>query len=100
MPLTLQGVFLISVMASTVDTDVVVLAVAKFRYIFLCKLWIEFGVGKHLKYLNCTTLSVIMEKKSHKIFSHFTTSQAVIRLRLLRTVAKGQHGKRYAQWMM
>ena len=39
------------VMVRTVDTDVVVIAVAKFQYIFLSKLWIEFGVGKHLKYL-------------------------------------------------
>ena len=40
------------VMVRTVDTDVVVIAVAKFQYIFLSKLWIEFGVDKHLKYLS------------------------------------------------
>ena len=38
------------VMVRPVDTDVVVIAIAKFQYIFLSKLWIEFGVGKHLKY--------------------------------------------------
>ena len=38
------------VMVCSVDTDVVVIAIAKFQYIFLSKLWIEFGVGKHLKY--------------------------------------------------
>ena len=35
------------VMVRTVDTDVVVIAVAKFQYISLSELWIEFGVGKH-----------------------------------------------------
>ena len=39
------------VMVRTVDTDIVVIAVAKFQYISLTKLCIEFGVGKHLKYL-------------------------------------------------
>lgn len=39
------------VMVRTVDMDVVVIAVAKFQYISLSELWIEFGVGKHLKYL-------------------------------------------------
>ena len=39
------------VIVRTVDTDVVVIVVAKFQYIFLSKLWIEFGVGKYLKYL-------------------------------------------------
>ena len=37
-------------MVRTVDTDVVVIVVAKLQYIFLPKLWIEFAVGKHLKY--------------------------------------------------
>ena len=36
------------VMVRPVDTDVVVITIAKFQYIFLSKLWIEFGVGKHL----------------------------------------------------
>ena len=39
------------VMVCSVDTDVVAIAVAKFQYNFLSKLWIEFGVGKHLNYL-------------------------------------------------
>ena len=40
------------VMVRIVDTDVVVIAVAKFQYFFLSRLWIEFGVGKYLKYLS------------------------------------------------
>ena len=76
----------------TVDRDVVVIAVAKFQYIFLSKLWIEFGVG--LKYLPAhDTCSVVLAKKTHKIFSHFTPSEAVIKHRLLSTMAKRQHGK-------
>ena len=45
------------VMVRTVDTDVVVIAVAKFQYISLTELWIEFGVGKHLKYLPAHDIS-------------------------------------------
>ena len=37
------------VMARTVDTDAFSHRIAKFQYIFLSKLWIEFGVGKYLK---------------------------------------------------
>ena len=39
------------VMVCTVDIDVVVIAVAKNQYISLSELWIEFSVGKNLKYL-------------------------------------------------
>ena len=39
------------VLVRTVDTVVVVIAVAKFQYLSLSELWIEFGVGKHLEYL-------------------------------------------------
>ena len=37
------------VMVRTVDMDVFSHSIAKFQYIFLSKLWIEFGVGKYLK---------------------------------------------------
>ena len=76
------------VMVRTVDTDVVVIAVAKFQYLSLSELWIEFGVGKHLKYLPAHDISVVLAKKSHKLSSHFTPSQAVIKRRLLPTMAK------------
>ena len=39
------------VMVRTVDTDVFSHRIAKFQYIFLSKLWIEFGVGKYLESL-------------------------------------------------
>ena len=48
MPLALQGVGT-HVMVRTVDMDVFSHSIAKFQYIFLSKLWIEFGVGKYLK---------------------------------------------------
>ena len=37
------------VMVRTVDTNVYSHRIAKFQYIFLSKLWIEFDVGKYLK---------------------------------------------------
>ena len=45
------------VMVRTVDTDVVVIAVAKFQNISLSELWIEFFVDKHLKYLPAHDIS-------------------------------------------
>ena len=37
----------------TVDTDVVILAVAQFqnKYLQLPELWIEFGTGKHYRFI-------------------------------------------------
>jgi len=52
-------------MVRTVVMDVVVIAVAKFQYISLSELWIEFGVGKCLKYLPVHDIShSIGEEKS------------------------------------
>ena len=58
------------VMVRTVDTDVVVIAVAKFQYLSLSELWIEFGVGKHLKYLPAHDISCsIGEEKSQALLA-------------------------------
>ncbi len=38
-------------MVRTVDTDVVVIAVAHFQDISLSEFWIAIGTGKHLRYL-------------------------------------------------
>ena len=35
----------------TVDTDVIVLAVSQFQHLQLAELWIEFGVGKHYRFM-------------------------------------------------
>ena len=57
-------------MVRTVDTDVVVIAVAKFQYIFLSKLWVEFGAGKHLKYLPAHRMfRSICKKKAQDLLS-------------------------------
>ena len=62
------------VMVRTVDTDVVVIAVAKFQYISLTELCIEFGVGQHLKYLLMHGISRdIGEEKSQALLSAFHT---------------------------
>ena len=57
-------------MVRTLDTDVVVIAVAKFQYVFLSELRIEFGVGKHLKYLPAHDISrSIGEGKSQALLA-------------------------------
>ena len=58
------------VMVRTVDTEVVVIAVAKFQYLSLSELWIEFGVGKHLKYLPAHDISCSTgEEKSQALLA-------------------------------
>ena len=39
------------ILVRTVDTDVVVLAIALERKLELDELWVAFGVGKHMRYL-------------------------------------------------
>ena len=57
-------------MVRTLDTDVVVIAVAKFQYVFLSELRIEFSVGKHLKYLPAHDISrSIGEGKSQALLA-------------------------------
>ena len=52
------------VMISTVDTDVVVIAVASFLKMNLDELWVSIGVGKSLRYfpilLSCTNLNAFL----------------------------------------
>ena len=58
------------VMVRTVDTDVVVIAGSKFQYLSSSELWIEFGVGKHLKYLPAHDISrSIGEEKSQALLT-------------------------------
>ena len=59
-----------NIMVCNVHTDVVVITVAKLQYIFLSKLWIEFGVGKHLKYLQAHNMfRSIGEEKSQDLLT-------------------------------
>ena len=58
-------------MVRTVDTDVVGIAVAKSQFLSLSELWIEFGVGKHLKYLPAHGISrSIGEERSQAILAY------------------------------
>ena len=59
------------VMVRTVDTEVVVIAVAKFQYLSLSELWIEFGVGKHLKYLPAHDISCSIGEEKSQAFLAF-----------------------------
>ena len=47
-------------MIRTVDTDVVVLAIANFYKISASELWIAFGTGKQLRYIPVHTIAHIM----------------------------------------
>ena len=83
------------VMVCTVDTAVVVIAVAKFQYISLCQLWIEFGVRKRLKYLPAHDISHnIGKEKSQALlaFHAFTDCD--------QTSSFTEHGERGANSMM
>lgn len=40
-----------NIILRTVDTDVVVLAIANFRRLQINRLWIAFGVGKQYRYI-------------------------------------------------
>ena len=48
----------------TVDTDVVVLAVAHFQYLDIEELWINFGVGKHHRRIPAHAISNFLNEKA------------------------------------
>ena len=56
--------------ADTVDTDVVVIAVATFHKISLLELWIEFVVGKHLRYLPAHDISRHIGQEKSQALHH------------------------------
>ena len=59
----------------TVDTDVVVLAVAQIQNLQISELWIEFGIGKHYRFIpaHLVALSMGPEKASALPFFHALT---------------------------
>ena len=60
-----------NVMVRTGYMDAIVTAVVKFQYFFLSKLWIDFGLGKHLKYLPAQDMfHSIDEEKSQDLAFH------------------------------
>ena len=64
-----------SLLFRTVDTDVVVLAVAKVQHLDVMGLWIAFGAGKNFRYISaCTIASKLgLEKASALPFFHALT---------------------------
>lgn len=59
------------VMIRTVDTDVVVISIAKFHHISLSELWIDFGVGKHRRYLPAHDISRSIGQEKSKALLAF-----------------------------
>ena len=59
----------------TVDTDVIVLAVAQIQHLQISELWIEFGVGKHYHFIPAHLVALNMgpEKASALPFFHALT---------------------------
>ena len=59
----------------TVDTDVIVLAVAQIQHLQISELWIEFGVGKHYRFIPAHLVALNMgpEKASALPFFHALT---------------------------
>ena len=47
----------------TVDTDVVVLAVAQIQHLQISELWIEFGIGKHYRFIPAHLVALSMGPK-------------------------------------
>ena len=59
------------VMICTVDTDVVVIALAMFDRLDLDELWISYGVGKHLRYLPIHTMHANLGPEKSKAILMF-----------------------------
>ena len=59
----------------TVDTDIVVLAVAQIQHLQISELWIEFGIGKHYRFIpaHLVALSMGPERASALPFFHTLT---------------------------
>ena len=59
----------------TVDTDVVVLAIANMQKLNVSELWIAFGVGKNFRYIRAHSIAMAMgpEKASALPFFHAVT---------------------------
>ena len=48
----------------TVDTDIVVLAIAHFQSLDIDELWICYGVGKHFRYIAAHTIATLMKERA------------------------------------
>ena len=84
----------------TVDTDVVVLAVAQFQnnYLQLSELWIEFGTGKHYRFIPAHSVALSMgpERASALPFFHaFTGCDTTSAFCGIGKKQLGMHGKSF-----
>ena len=66
------------VLIRTVDTDVVVLAIAYARKLELQELWIAFGVGNHFRYLPIHKITTSLTQQQCEALLFFMLSQGVI----------------------
>ena len=53
-------------MLRTVDTDIVVVAIAFFHELPLSELWVAFGVGKHLRYVPVHVIASSMGQQKYE----------------------------------
>ena len=66
------------VLISTVDTDVVVLAIAYAKQLELQELWIAFGVGNHFRYLPIHKITTSLTQQQCEALPFFMLSQGGI----------------------
>ena len=81
------------VLIRTVDTDVVVLAIAYAKQLELQELWIAFGVGNHFRYLPIHKITTSLTQQQCEALPFFILSQGVILFHTLREKERGQLSK-------
>lgn len=77
----------------TVDTDVVVLAIAFFQTLSCAELWIAFGTGQHYRYIPVHKLAISLALSSHVHCLYFMPCLAVMLLLNVEKDLLGNIGK-------
>ena len=85
------------VLIRTVDTDVVILAIAYARKLELQELWIAFGVGNHFRYLPIHKITTSLTQQQCEALPFFMLSQGVILFHTLREKERRQLFKHGSQ---
>ena len=85
------------VLIRTVDTDVVVLAIAYAKHLALQELWIAFGVGNHFRYLPIHKITTSLTEQQCEALPFFMLTQGVILSYTLREKERRQLSKRGSQ---
>lgn len=81
------------VMLRTVDTDVVVLAIATFHDLALSELWIAFGVGKHLRYVPVHVIASSIGQQKSKALLAFHSFTGCDQTSSFARRQRGRHGR-------